>query len=216
MSPIVIALMGVFVLSTSVAAPIPTNADSITQSTTSEARIATLQKPETAGAVAPKKVAVRENVEPTASYKVALTAYNAVPEQTDGNPFVTASGAASNPSVVMARSVDLAGKLPFGTIVKIERTAKDTPSCNYSAVDHLIGYRVIADSMNTRISNTVDVLLDQTDTVTVGAKEMNPSRALGYCSEVTVSVVGHINTKDIPDTQSGLVRVVEGTQLARN
>ena len=33
------------------------------------------------------------------SYPVTLTAYNAVPEQTDSNPFETASGAYSNPEV---------------------------------------------------------------------------------------------------------------------
>ena len=37
------------------------------------------------------------------SYTVTLTAYNAVPAQTDSNPLETASGAYSNPEVVAAR-----------------------------------------------------------------------------------------------------------------
>src|SRR5262249_21151018 len=102
---------------------------------------------------------------------VKLTGYNAVPSQTDGNPFVTASGSFSNPEVVAARSADLAKTLPYGTVVAITREGDDTPSCNYSKVQQLIGYRVIADAMNPRITNTVDVLLDQHDTVTVDGKE---------------------------------------------
>ena len=53
-------------------------------------------------------------------YPVTVTAYNAVPEQTDSDPFTTASGAYSNPEVVAARSQDLADKLPFGTIIELE------------------------------------------------------------------------------------------------
>ncbi len=71
-----------------------------------------------------------------------LTAYNAVPSQTDNNPFVTAIGAFSNPEVVAARSGDLASKLPYGTVIAIERAGADTPSCYYSKVQSQIGYRV--------------------------------------------------------------------------
>ena len=152
--------------------------------------------------------------EATTPFTVKLTAYNAVPSQTDGNPFVTASGSFSNPEVVAARSSDLAKDLPFGTIIAIERSGSDTPACNYSKVQQQIGYRVIADAMNPRITNTVDVLLDQNDTVTLDGKEVNPGKALGLCGKVTIRVVGHIAVKDIPKTQSDLAAFVAPPVLA--
>lgn len=149
-----------------------------------------------------------------AEYVVKLTSYNAVPEQTDGNPFETASGAYSNPEVVAARSVDLAAALPWGTVIALERTAADTPNCRYEAVEHLIGYRVVADSMHSRKRAQIDVLLDATDTVAVHGKEVNPSLALGLCSEVTIRVIGKLNIKEIPETQEALRLLVEGDALA--
>ncbi len=145
---------------------------------------------------------------------VLLTSYNAVPEQTDGNPTVTASGAWTNPEVVAARSVDLKGTLPFGTVVAIERTVADSENCHYGAVEHLIGYRVIADSMHSRKRMQVDVLLDQNDTVAIRGKEINPSLALGMCSNVTVRVIGYIDIDEMPATQEELRQIVEGGSLA--
>lgn len=142
-----------------------------------------------------------------------LTAYNALPSQTDNDPFTTASGAFSNPEVVAARSGDLAAKLPYGTVIAIERTGSDTPSCYYSKVESQIGYRVIADAMNPRISNTVDVLLDHTNTVEVSGRQINPGRALGLCGGVTVRVIGKISVKDIPSTQAELAQMVAASQL---
>lgn len=147
---------------------------------------------------------------------VLLTSYNAVPEQTDGNPSITASGARSNPEVIAARSVDLAGILPFGTVVTIERTGKDTERCHFNAVSPQIGYRVIADSMHSRKREQVDVLLDPEHTVLVHGKETNPSVALGMCSDVTVRVVGRIKLSDIPETQEELRKMIEGDSLALN
>lgn len=147
-------------------------------------------------------------------FTVKLTSYNAVPEQTDSNPTETASGAATNPEVIAARSVDLAGALPFGTIVALERGEEDTGKCHYSAVEHLIGYRVIADSMHSRKREQIDVLLDQNDTVTVRGQEMNPSVALGVCSGVSVRVLGKIKVSDIPATQEELRMLIEGDALA--
>ena len=144
-----------------------------------------------------------------------LTAYNAVPAQTDNNPYWTASGAFSNPEVVAARSGDLASKLPYGTVIAIERAGSDTPSCGYSKVESQIGYRVIADAMNPRISDTVDVLLDQKNTVPYNGVEINPGRALGVCGQVTIRVVGKIDIKDIPATQAQLANMVDqSTELA--
>ena len=152
----------------------------------------------------------------TEPLSVLMTSYNAVPEQTDGNPMVTASGAVSNPEVIAARSVDLAGELPFGTVIAVEYDGKDTENCRFHAVEGLIGYRVIGDSMNSRMRNKIDILLDRADTVTVHGKETNPSLALGLCKGVTVRVVGRIKVSDIPDTQEELRKMIEGDSLAIN
>lgn len=152
--------------------------------------------------------------EATQSYTVSMTAYNAVPAQTDGDPFTTASGAYSNPEVVAARSQDLGSELPFGTVVKIERTVADTPRCQFSKVEHLIGYRVIADTMHSRWTKKIDVLFDHTDTVPVGARQVNPSLVLGVCDQVTVTVVGKIDISAIPDTQAELALMFEEPSLA--
>lgn len=150
------------------------------------------------------------------SLTTKLTAYNAVPSQTDSNPFVTASGAFSNPEVVAARSGDLRYQLPYGTVIAIERAGYDTPSCNFGKVESQIGYRVIADAMNPRITNTVDVLLDQNKVVPVNGRLINPGRALGMCGQTTVRVVGKIAVKDIPATQAELAQMVEeSSQLAK-
>ncbi len=196
-----IALMGFFVLAGTVSAPVAV------QATPSEIDSAAV------------KVAVKEEVslKRTAEtvLSVKLTAYNAVPEQTDANPFVTASGAASNPEVMAARSRDLVGELPFGTIIAIERPDYQDPlSCGYDAVEHLIGYRVIGDTTHSRKVAQIDLLMNQEDTVTVKGREMNPSLALGVCDEVTIRVVGHIKVSEIPTTQAELVEIVTGGRLA--
>lgn len=188
-------------LPASVTAPVPTAHAETPADVASTTSVAQLPAPKVA--IAPMALA---------PLKTKLTAYNAVPEQTDNNPFTTASGAFSNPEVVAARSGDLASKLPYGTVIAIERTGDDTPSCNYTKVSSQIGYRVIADAMNPRITNTVDVLLDQNKTVSVGGREINPGRALGLCGQVTIRVVGKIAVKDIPDTQEKLVQMVSDSQ----
>lgn len=144
------------------------------------------------------------------SFTAKLTAYNAVPGQTDATPFVTAVGAFSNPEVIAARSRDLAATLPYGTIIKIERTQADTPSCRFSSVEGQIGYRVIADAMNPRITNTVDVLLNQSKKVWVDGRMVNPALAVGRCAEVSVTVVGKMPVSAIPMTQAELAAMVEG------
>ena len=209
-----IALIGAFILSSSVAAPIPTEADQLTPGAGQEVGTATALSLPTA---AKAKVAVRNPEPASATYTVKMTAYNAVVGQTDADPFTTASGAYSNPEVVAARSRDLAAQLPFGTVVAISRTAKDTPRCQYSKVDHLIGYRVIADSMNARIVNHVDVLMPAGKTIAVdGGRLVNPGIALGSCDQVSVKVVGKVNINDVPKTQAELASLIEGnTELAR-
>ena len=151
------------------------------------------------------------------SYAVTMTAYNAVPEQTDGNPFETASGAYSNPEIVAARSRDLADKFPFGTIIEVDgSTITSDNTCGFGAVEHHIGYRVIEDTMNQRYTNRVDVLLDTRANVT--AKDgtvLNGASVLGICKGVTVRAVGFVDINHLPKTQSQLVALVEkGTALA--
>jgi len=142
-----------------------------------------------------------------------LTGYNAVPEQTDSDPFTTASGAYSNPEIIVAVSKDLRyGALPFGTIIALEAGKTDN-DCGFDSVEHLIGYRVVADQMHERWEKKIDILLDEDDTVRIGIngqpkKAINPAKALGKCRNITARVVGKIAIKDIPQTQSQLALMV--------
>ena len=137
------------------------------------------------------------------SYTVAMTGYNAVAAQTDGDPHITASGAFSNPDIIAARSQDLAGELPFGTVIEV-MAASSSPNCGYGLVDQQVGLRVIADSMHSRMRNKIDILFDMQETVRAGGKETNPAIALGVCKRVQIRVVGKIDIKNIPSTQTGL------------
>lgn len=145
---------------------------------------------------------------------VSMTAYNALAGQTDGDPFTTASGAYSNPEVVAARSRDLAGELPFGTVIRVERASKDTPGCRFSQVEPQIGYRVIADTMHSRWTQKIDVLLDETHTVPVEGREVNPGIALGVCRNVKITVVGKVDINRMPTTQAELVKMFGKATLA--
>ncbi|MDD3531541.1 MAG: hypothetical protein PHV99_03075 [Candidatus Pacebacteria bacterium] len=144
------------------------------------------------------------------SYTVALTAYNAVPEQTDGNPFETASGAYSNPEIIAARSQDLANELPFGTIIELDdSTVSSDDTCGFSRVAHRIGYRIIEDTMNARFTKRVDILLDNEANYATTDKGMkNAAQVLGVCEGVTVRVVGHVDSNHIPKTQAELAAIV--------
>lgn len=147
----------------------------------------------------------------TPGYSVTLTAYNAVPEQTDGNPLETASGAYSNPEVVAARSQDLADELPFGTIIEIDGTNASRESCGYDAVKSVIGYRVIADTMNVRYTKRIDILFGTKKEYRTTDKGMkNAAQVLGICDGATVRVVGHVGINRIPKTQEALAAIVAG------
>lgn len=148
------------------------------------------------------------------SHQVRLTAYNAVASQTDGDPSITASGVRSNSEVIAARSQDLGQELPFGTVVKLTREGSDTPGCNFHKVESLIGYRVIADTMNARWTNRLDVELDAADKVTVAGRAINPAYALGVCGAVKVTVVGHLPLSRIPSTQAALASLFAAKELA--
>ena len=140
------------------------------------------------------------------TYKVSMTAYNAVPEQTSSHPDVTASGAFSNPNVVAARSQDMAAQLPFGTIIEIDNVGASA-NCGYGLVGD-VGYRVIADVMNKKWHDKIDILLPQKSTLTSG-KTANPAVILGNCNNVTIKVVGYVPIAKIPKTQSQLVASVD-------
>lgn len=143
------------------------------------------------------------------TYSVAMTGYNAVPEQTDGEPSTTASGAFSNPDIVAARSVDLADELPFGTVIEIVPSeATSTPNCGLSNVEPFLGYRVIADAMNGRKRNQVDILFDSDVSARVGGKRMNPAITLGKCSNVSIRVVGHVDVRKMPKSQIELMSAI--------
>lgn len=169
---------------------------------------ATLAIPSPAGApLAPQLPALP-------SYAVTLTAYNAVPEQTDSDPLVTASGAYSNPEIVAARSQDLAKELPFGTIIEIDGPATAGNSCGFGIVEPIIGYRIIADTMNARYTSRIDVLFHTESNYTLaGGKVKNAGMVLGICNGATVRVVGFVNLKDqkrLPKTQVELAALVRG------
>lgn len=163
----------------------------------------------------PRKVATAKVVS-TNAYEVKLTGYNAVPSQTDDDPTITASGLRSNHEVIAARSQDLAQELPFGTVVLFTREGADTPNCRFSKVEDQIGYRVVADTMNARWENRMDVQLDMTDTVVVDGRAVNPASALGVCGAVTVHVVGHIPLSRVPATQAELARIFAPREVAIN
>ena len=148
------------------------------------------------------------------NYAVTLTAYNAVPEQTDGDPFVTASGAYSNPEIVAARSQDLAHELPFGTIIAIDGPATRDGNCGYHVVAPIVGYRVIADTMNARYSKRIDILFStDTNYVTSDGRTKNAGDILGICNDSSIRVVGYIDLTHpgrLPQTQAELALLVTG------
>lgn len=143
------------------------------------------------------------------SYPVTLTAYNAVPAQTDDNPFETASGAYSNPEVIAARSQDLGKELPFGTIIAIDGPATPAESCGYGVVAPLVGYRVIEDTMNARYTNRVDILFDTDHSYVMGdGHSEGAGSVMGVCPGATVHVVGFVDINHIPKTQKALAALV--------
>ncbi len=152
------------------------------------------------------------------AYAVTLTGYNAVPAQTDGDPLITASGAYSNPEVVAARSRDLAKELPFGTIIEIRGPSSPEHSCGYGIVAPVIGYRVIADTMNARYTDRIDILFNtKSDYVLADGSVKNAATVLGVCSGASIRVVGHISLAhpdNLPKTQADLAAIALGNAFA--
>ncbi len=149
------------------------------------------------------------------TYVVRMTGYNAVPGQTDSDPDVTASGAYSDTDIVAARSVDLAEELPFGTVIEISRSATSTdPNCGYALVDHLVGYRVIADSMHPRKRNQIDVLFHVDSSVRAGGVYHNAATVLGMCKDIDIEVVGKVAINKMPRSQTELAQMIGRASLA--
>lgn len=144
------------------------------------------------------------------TYSVTLTAYNAVPAQTDDDPHITASGAYSNPQIIAARSRDLAEELPFGTVIALSGPSSDPKNtCGYSVVEDIVGYRVIADTMNAKFTKRIDVLFDtKANYIMADGKVKNAGKVLGICEGVTIRVVGNVDMNRIPKTQSALAALV--------
>lgn len=142
-----------------------------------------------------------EPVYPT--YSVSMTGYNAVAEQTDGDPLTTASGAYSNPTIVAARSVDLADELPFGTVIEV-MSGTTTPACGFDVSKPSIGLRVVADSMHSRMRNKIDIMFPVDEYVRQGGKMRNVARALGMCKGISIRVVGKVDIRRMPKTQQEL------------
>jgi len=150
---------------------------------------------------------------PAPAYVVTMTGYNAVPEQTKPDPSTTASGAYSNPDIVVARSVDLADELPFGTVIAVDN-ASTTADCGYSSVQDHIGLRVVADAMNARMRNKIDVLFANDDVVLQAGKERNAASAIGFCRGTRIHVVGHIDVAHMPKNQAELKLLLGKAPLA--
>lgn len=149
------------------------------------------------------------------TYTVSMTGYNAVPEQTDGDPYTTASGAYSNPEVVAARSVDLKEELPWGTVIEVvAHNDTKNPNCGFSVVEEHLGLRVIADSMHPRKRNQIDVLLPNEKTIYANKRMVNPAVALGVCKQIEIRVVGKVTIKEIPKTQKELRLAIGDIQPA--
>jgi 3D (Asp-Asp-Asp) domain-containing protein len=145
------------------------------------------------------------------SYAVTLTAYNAVPEQTDDDPLTTASGAYSNPEIIAARSRNLSEQLPFGTIIEIDGPPDSNNSCGYKVVAPMVGYRVVADTMNARYMDRIDILFHTDSNYVMGnGKVKNAGKVLGICPGATVRVVGRVSVNKIPKTQKELAALVNG------
>lgn len=159
----------------------------------------------------PTELATADAIEPTyPTYTVSMTGYNAVPAQTDGDPYTTASGAYSNPEVMAARSVDLKDELPFGTVIEVVTTSASTsPNCGIGVVEKHIGYRVIGDSMHSRKRNQIDLLFINDKVVKAAGRIVNPAVAFGVCKNVEIRVVGKVDIKKIPKTQKDLRIAIE-------
>ncbi len=167
------------------------------------------------GAIGASAMPAQASAPTLPNYAVTITAYNAVPEQTDSDPFTTASGAYSNPEVVAARSRDFAEELPFGTIIAVGGPTEADNSCGFNIVAPIIGYRIIADTMNARYTDRIDILFStNSNYIMTGGVTKNAGDVLGICKGASIRVVGHLDPTRPgrwPKTQAELVELVGET-----
>lgn len=88
------------------------------------------------------------------SLTVEITAYNSTVAQTDDDPTITASGAVAGPGTV-AVSRDLLERFPYGSELEIISVSGD--GCGGWVPETPL---TVADTMNARIRNHVDVWLE--------------------------------------------------------
>jgi len=102
---------------------------------------------------------------------VVATLYNALPQQTDSTPLVTASGEIINGLCPeshrwVAVSPDLLKRFPFGECILVE------------GADEMDGIWRVTDIMNDRYTNYIDFLVEDT-------------RKLGKWYDVKITLVNH-------------------------
>lgn len=88
------------------------------------------------------------------TFTVEMTAYTSVPAQTDSTPNLTASGAETAPGTV-AVSRDLLERFPYGSEIAV--LSVSGPECGGYVPDTPL---TVADTMNARLENHVDVWLE--------------------------------------------------------
>lgn len=216
-STIVTALVGCFVYGGILFVPTVSHADTLTdmvdQLNTAWTQLQALQ---TAGGSTTEAFPQTKwsPMEPTyvyPTYTVSMTGYNAVAGQTDDTPDITSIGLKVNPEIGAAASRDLIKTtLPYGTVIELVPGAAElaTGGCELPAVDQYIQYRVITDTMAARHTDHVDVLFSSKHKVKIGSNTLTAARAIGWCKNVEIRVVGHVSIKQIPATQKELQAIV--------
>ncbi|MFC4427512.1 hypothetical protein [Deinococcus navajonensis] len=95
---------------------------------------------------------------------VRATAYNSLPGQTDGSPFITATGTRVRPGVV-ALSRDLLRLFPYGSKIMIEDL-----SGRYNFKGRVF---VVEDTMAARKTNSLDIWMGtRTEAINFGARQL--------------------------------------------
>jgi len=86
--------------------------------------------------------------------EVVVTAYSSTPEQTDGDPTVTATGQSVRPGILAVSRDLLNTQLPYGTQVRILEIRADEEGCGGYPTSTVFE---VQDTMAARIDNQVDI-----------------------------------------------------------
>ncbi len=81
-------------------------------------------------------------------------------------------------------------------------------------MEQFVGYRVVADSMHPRKRNQLDIMFNSADRVMHNGVEKSAAKVMGVCKEIEVRVVGKVDIKSIPKTQTELLSAVTDSELA--